>query len=80
MVRTAGITSIDGMMKLSAPNAVRQSRERARPRRELTWFFSVSHSSRKITTNMAVITKSSPSVSKWIREPKIPPRVEPENQ
>ena len=42
--------------------------------------FSLSHCSMKITTNIAVITKSRPSVLKGIKEPKIPPRAAPETQ
>src|SRR5699024_10382716 len=79
-VSTAVMASIAGMIKLSAPNAVRQSREIPSPSSELVCFFSFSHCSRKITTNMAVITNSSPSVSKWISDPKTPPSVAPENQ
>ena len=41
----------------------------------LAWCFSFSHCSRKITTNIAVITKSSPSVLKWMKLPSTPPNV-----
>ena len=69
-----------GMMKSSGPKNTRQAAEAASPTRALVWSLSLSHCSRKMTTNMAVITKSSPSVLNWMSPPKTPPRVEPENQ
>ncbi len=74
------IASIDGIIKLSAPNASKQANDKNSPSNELVWSFSLSHCSRKITTNIAVITKSSPSSFIVISEPKIPPIVAPETQ
>ena len=78
--RTARMASMDGMIKFSEPKARRHSTDRPRPSRALVWSFYLSHCSINMTTNMAVMTKSSPSVLKVMREPKIPPRVAPVNQ
>src|SRR5699024_3496913 len=63
-VSIISMAAMEGIMKLSAPNIHRQSREIPRPRRALMCCRSFSHCSKKITVNMAVITKSSPSVLK----------------
>ena len=74
------MASIDGMRKLSAPKISRQSSDSPRPSSAGVWLRSFSHYSRKITTNIAVITKLSPSVLKWISEPKMPPMAAPVTQ
>lgn len=72
--------SMLGMRKESAPKNERHTAEAARPMSPVQCFFSFNHCSRKMTTNMAVMTNSMPSVSKVSIEPKIPPSVAPETQ
>ena len=79
-VRLNRMAIMAGIIKLSVPKTIRQTRESPSPRSAGTWFLSFIHCSMKITTNMAVMTKSSPSVLKWSREPKMAPRVAPRNQ
>ena len=66
-----------GIIKLSGPSKIRKIRDDRRPIMAFMCFLSVSHCSRKITTKMAVNTKSMPSRLNVISEPSIPPRVDP---
>ena len=63
------IAAIVGIINESAPNMNRQMAEAPRPIYAEICRFSFSHCSRKMTTNIAVITKLMPSVLKRRREP-----------
>ena len=65
--------AIAGSRKLPAPKSTRQNSGTSSPMRALTCYFSFSHWFRKMTTNMAVITKSTPSVLKGRTEPTTAP-------
>ena len=69
-----------GTRKESGPKHQRQRAEAPSPTRAVMCLLSFIHCSRKITTNMAVMTKSSPWVSKVRTEPSSPPRAAPETQ
>ena len=67
-------------MKASAPKRSKQSKLPPIPMRPVYFFFSFIHWFMKMVTNMAVMTKSSPSVLNFRREPIRPPSVAPETQ
>lgn len=69
-----------GIMKLSAPNTQRQTSEIKSPQTAGICVFADFQCSTNMTANMAVITKSSPSVLNLRTEPNIPPSVEPATQ
>ena len=69
------MAAMDGSIKESAPNISRQTVDAMRPIQEEICVFSLSHCYKKMTTNMAVMTKLIPDVSNGSREPKRPPRV-----
>ena len=71
---------IEGIMKLSAMKTTRQRMVQTRPMSAVQCFLSFIHWSMKMTMNIAVITKFRPSVSKWMRPPRIPPKAAPETQ
>ena len=68
------------MIKFPIPNIIRQITEAKIPITAGRWSFWESHWLRNITTKRAVITKSIPLVLKFIKEPKIPPKVAPDTQ
>ena len=80
MLKSARIAIIEGIINRPLPKKKRHSAEQPRPISAVQCDFSLSHCSIKITTNIAVITKSRPFVLNVIREPKIPPSVAPETQ
>ena len=65
--------TIEGMRKLPEPKMRRQTSGAAMPMMALACCFSFSHWLRKMTTNMAVMTKSTPSVLKGRTEPRAAP-------
>ena len=71
--RAARMQTIEGMRKLPAPKMRRQTSGAARPMTALACCFSFSHWLRKMTTNMAVMTKSTPSVLKGRTAPRAAP-------
>ena len=64
---------MDGSKKLPEPKITRHASGTARPMMPLKCCFSFSHWLRKMTTNMAVITKSTPSVLNGSTEPTMAP-------
>ena len=68
-VRLAKIANIDGIIKSSVPNRIRHSTDTNSPQITGSLFFLFNHCSRRITTNIAVITNSIPSVEKNIKFP-----------
>lgn len=69
----ARMQTIEGMRKLPEPKMRRQTSGAAMPMMALACCFSFSHWLRKMTTNMAVMTKSTPSVLKGRTEPRAAP-------
>lgn len=65
---------MEGSKKLPEPKTTRHANGAARPIRALQCCRSFSHWLRKITVNMAVITKFTPSVLKGSTEPTTAPR------
>lgn len=74
------MASMAGSINPSAPKRRRHATERTAPKMALLWEASLRHCSKKITTNMAVITKSSPSVLMVRTPPNSPPSVAPSTQ
>ncbi len=72
--------TIAGIIKESAPKQTKQMIEAIRPMNAEVWSLSFNHCSKKITTNIAVITKLMPFVSNLSNDPTRPPIVAPENQ
>ena len=74
------ITAMVGSMNESAPKQIQHTTAAATPTRDEIWLSSFSHCSRKMTTNMAVMTKLMPVVSNLSNDPTSPPTVAPETQ
>lgn len=72
--------AMEGTTKLLLPKITRHIAEITIPIMDAACRFSFIHYSIKITTNMAVITKSSPFVLNDTHVPKIPPNATPVTQ
>ena len=71
--KTIVMIIIVGIRKLSAPNTIKQIIETKIPILAGIWLSALSHCSTKITTNKAVIEKSTPVVSKELANPTFVP-------
>lgn len=74
-VNSPTTNTIVGTMKESGPKIIRHRTDIVCPTREEVCSFSFNHCSKKITTNIAVITKLIPEVLIFRRDPMIPPVV-----